>query len=80
MPFKPNPSDLLTKGFIISVLAEEDKWWSGPGFPKKGPSKWPENKIETKRVLDAEIRKSHQIKEDTKDRKEHSFLQAVNTD
>lgn len=59
VPTKLNPSDLLTRGLGVSALAEEDKWWSGPAFLKQDPSKWPENKIETKRVLDVEIRKSH---------------------
>ena len=68
MPTKLNPFDLLTRGLSVSNLAEEDKWWSGPAFLKQGPSERPENKIETKRVLDAEIRKSHQIKEHTEER------------
>ena len=40
--------------------------WSS--LPKQDPSEWPENKILTKRVLDVEIRKSHQIKEPTVER------------
>lgn len=59
VPTKLNPSDLFTRGLGVSALAEEDKWWSGPAFLKQDPSEWPENKIETKRVLDVEIRKSH---------------------
>ena len=69
VPTKLNPSDLLTRGLRVSFLAEEDKWWSGPAFLKQDPIKeWPENKIETKRVLDGEIPKSHQIKEHTVER------------
>ena len=68
MPTKLNPCDLLTRGLSVSALAEEDKWWSGPAFLKHDPSEWPENKIETKRVLDVEIRKSQQIKENTVER------------
>ncbi|PFX12663.1 hypothetical protein AWC38_SpisGene23339 [Stylophora pistillata] len=60
VPTKQNPSDLLTRGLSVSALADEDKWWSGPTFLKQDPSEWPENKIETKRVLDVEIRRQAQ--------------------
>ena len=77
LPTKLNPFDLLTRGLSVSTLAEEDKWWSGPAFLKQDPSEWPENKIKTKRVLDAEIQKSHQIKEDTE---EKAFLSSASED
>ena len=77
LPTKLNPFDLLTRGLSVSTLAEEGKWWSGPAFLKQDPSEWPENKIKTKRVLDAEIQKSHQIKEDTE---EKAFLSSASED
>ena len=49
--------------------------WSS--LPKQDPSEWPENKILTKRVLDVEIRKSHQIKEPTVER---AFLSSGSED
>ena len=58
-------------------LAEEDKWWSGPACQKQDPSEWPENKIVTKRALDVEIQKSHQIKEHTE---EKAFLSSGKED
>ena len=76
-PTKQNPSDLVTRGLSVSALAEEDKWWSGPAFLKQDPSEWPENKIETKRALDVEIRKSHQIKGRTEER---AFLSSSSED
>lgn len=78
VPTKLNPSDLLTRGLGVSALAEEDKWWSDPAFLKQDPSEWPENKIETKRVLDVEIRNRTRLRNTLW--KEHSFLQAVKTD
>ena len=77
VPTKLNPCDLLTRGLSVSALAEEDKWWSGPAFLKHDPSEWPENKIETKRVLDVEIRKSQQIKEHNVER---AFLSSGSED
>ncbi|PFX12674.1 hypothetical protein AWC38_SpisGene23328 [Stylophora pistillata] len=77
VPTKQNPSDLLTRGLSVSALAEEDKWWSGPTFLKQDPSEWPENKIETKRVLDVEMRKSHQMKRRTEER---AFLSSSSED
>ena len=77
MPTKLNPSDLLTRGLSVSALAEEEKWWSGPDFLKQDPSECPENKIKTKRVLDVETQKSHQIKEHTAER---AFLSSGSED
>ncbi|PFX14129.1 hypothetical protein AWC38_SpisGene21740 [Stylophora pistillata] len=64
-------------GLSVSALAGEDKWWSGPTFLKQDPSEWPENKIETKRVLDVEMRKSHQMKRRTEER---AFLSSSSED
>ena len=77
VPTKLNPYDILTRGLSVSALAEEDRWWNGPAFLNQDPSEWPENKIETKKVLDVEIRKSHQIKEHTVER---AFLSSGSED
>ena len=77
VPTKLNPSDLLTKGLSVSALAEEDKWWSGPAFLKQDLSEWPANKIEIKRVLAVEIRRSHLNEEHTEER---SFFSSNNED
>ena len=66
-----NLDDLLTRG------PKKDKWCSGPAFLKQDPTNKPENKIITKRVLDVEIRKSHQIKEHTEER---AFLSSSSED
>ena len=70
VPTKLNSSDLLTRGLSVSTLAD-------PAFLKRDPSEWPETKIETKRVLDVEIRKLHQIKEHTVER---AFLSSGSED
>ena len=77
VPTKLNPADALTRGLAVSALCDEEKWWNGPSFLKQDPTEWPENKIEARRDLNAEIRKVYQTKEMTE---ETVFLSSIGED
>ena len=77
VPTKLNPADALTSGLAVSALCDEEKWWNGPSFLKQDPNEWPENKIETRRDLNAEIRKVYHTKEMTE---ETVFLSSIGED
>ena len=42
VPSKLNPADKASRGLTADDLLRDDVWFSGPGFLKDEPSKWPE--------------------------------------
>ena len=57
VPTEINPADFVSRGMSVSKLITEESWWSGPPFLVLPPADWPENKVDTRKEHDCEIKK-----------------------
>ena len=50
-----NPGDLLTRGENLESIINNDLWWHGPEWLKKGETEWPENRFEVSPESETEM-------------------------